>query len=175
MQNRSVDILSVPTEQYQLCTGMIIGDNEGDEVPKPKLKPEATSIPELRQHLLSLPAQTNFRALHHHVFETLPDIVVRIQRILEKFYKDDEDYNRMRGYFARKLLTLHGTVDSLADSLLVDNVIVPWNSKNTEMTIKPVCKTIFMIFSIVSLSIRRSASHSVRTASQPAVLAWALI
>lgn len=138
MQGRGVDILSVSTEQYQLCTGMISGDDEGDGAPKPKLTPGATGIPELRQYLFSLPAQTNFRTLHHHVFETLSDIVIRIQRILEKFDEDDDDdYNRMREYLAEGIPTLRETVDSLADSLPADNVMVPWNSNDFKSTIKP--------------------------------------
>ena len=67
MQDKGVDILAVSASEYHLCLGAEFAE-EDDE--RPKLSPEATGIPRLRHYLFHLPAQTNFRTLHHHVFET---------------------------------------------------------------------------------------------------------
>ena len=88
MQAKGVEVLSVSVRQYALCIDPL-QDEESN------ISPEATGIPALRRYLFRLPAQTNYRALHHQVFETLPDLVVQIKRILEK-YSNDEDYARMR-------------------------------------------------------------------------------
>ncbi|KAJ4317470.1 hypothetical protein N0V94_004929 [Neodidymelliopsis sp. IMI 364377] len=100
LQDNCVDILAVSARQYSLCMDAFQDDE------KPKLTPEATGIPQLRRYLFSLPAQTNYRTLHYHVFETLPDIVAQIQRILEK---------------------VRTNIDSVAKSLPANRVIEPWN------------------------------------------------
>ena len=93
LQDKGVDILPVSAREYSLCL-----DAEQDDE-KPRLTPEATGLPALRHYLFSLPVQTNHRTLHYHVFETFPDIVAQIQRILEKF-DDDGSYAKMRKYLA---------------------------------------------------------------------------
>ncbi|KAH6629557.1 hypothetical protein C7974DRAFT_454348 [Boeremia exigua] len=119
LQDRGVDILSVSARQYSICT-----DAEQDDE-KPKLTPAATGIPQLRRYLFHLPAQTNYRTLHYHVFETLPDIVRQIQRILEKF-GDDEGYAQMREYLTERLLQVHSSIRMLATSLPTERVSQPF-------------------------------------------------
>jgi hypothetical protein len=125
MQAKNVEVLSVSARQYMLCV-----DPLQDE--EPKISPEATGIPALRRYLFSLPAQTNYRALRHHVFDTLPDLTVQITRILEKFSKD-EDYNSMRRYLAEQSTKLRDIIQSLARSLPEKHVTNPWtaNDKHT--------------------------------------------
>lgn len=112
LNNQDVDILSASARQYSLC--LEDAYDEDDHEP-PKLTPKATGIPQLRRYLFRLPAQTNYRALHHHVFETLPDIVGQIQRILEKF--DDEGYSEMREHLAEQLPLILKSIQALAHSL----------------------------------------------------------
>jgi hypothetical protein len=120
LQGNGVDILAVSARQYSLCMDAFQDDE------KPKLTPEATGIPQLRRYLFSLPAQTNYRTLHYHVFETLPDIVAQIQRILEKFDEDD-GYATMREYLVQQLPKVRTNIDSVAKSLPANRVIEPWN------------------------------------------------
>jgi hypothetical protein len=120
MQAKGVEVLSVSARQYALCV-----DPLQDE--EPKISPEATGIPALRRYLFSVPAQTNYRALHHHVFETLPDLVVQIKRILEKF-SNDEDYARMRVLVIEQVAKLRDVLESLARSLPSEHVATPWTA-----------------------------------------------
>lgn len=120
MQDKGVDILSVSAREYSLC----LDAEQEDE--KAKLTPEATGLPSLRRYLFSLPAQTNYRTLHCHVFETLPDIVAQIQRILEKF-DDDDGYTKMREYLADQLPRLRASIERLAESLPTERVVRPFD------------------------------------------------
>ncbi|KAF2996845.1 hypothetical protein E8E13_003719 [Curvularia kusanoi] len=121
MQDKGVDILSISASEYQLC----LGNEDDDEDEKPKLTPHATGLPQLRRYLFHLPAQTNFRTLHHHVFETLPDIAGHIQRILEKF-EDDDRYAQMRENLHERLPFLRTSLEDLATSLPHEHAIGPF-------------------------------------------------
>jgi hypothetical protein len=122
MQTKDVEVLSVSARQYALCV-----DSSQDE--EPKISPEATGIPALRRYLFTLPAQTNYRTLHHHVFETLPDLVVQIKRILDKF-SNSGDYARMRVLIIEQLAKLREMLESLATSLPREHVASPWTASD---------------------------------------------
>lgn len=90
----------------------------------PKITPEATGIPALRRYLLSLPAQTNYRTLKRHVFDTLPEIAKQIDRILTKF---DEDviYAAMRKDLAEQLPELREALGNLSHDEPQSRVVRP--------------------------------------------------
>jgi hypothetical protein len=127
MQTKHVEVLSVSAREYALCV-----DPLQDE--EPKISPEATGIPALRRYLFTLPAQTNYRTLHHHVFETLPDLVVQIKRILDKF-SNSEDYTRMRVLVIEQLAKLREMLESLATSLPREHVESPWTASDRHVII----------------------------------------
>lgn len=131
MQDKGVDILAVSASEYHLCLGAEFAE-EDDE--RPKLSPEATGIPRLRHYLFHLPAQTNFRTLHHHVFETLPDIAGQIQRIIEKF-EDDDRYTEMREHLQQQLSHIRTSIEALAASLPNERVAGPFAEPGTEICI----------------------------------------
>jgi hypothetical protein len=131
MQDKGVDILAVSASEYHLCLSTDYAE-EDDE--KPKLSPEATGIPRLRRYLFHLPAQTNFRTLHHHVFETLPDIATQIQRILEKF-EDDDRYTEMREHLEKQLPVIRTCTEALAKSLPEERVEEPFADPGAELYI----------------------------------------
>ncbi|KAF3052345.1 hypothetical protein E8E11_010374 [Didymella keratinophila] len=86
---------------------------------------QAAGLPRLRRYLFHLPSQTNYRTLHYHVFETLPDIATRVQRILEKF-DGDEGYTQMREYLAEQLPIIRSSIEILAKSLPSERVLKPF-------------------------------------------------
>lgn len=129
MEDKGVDILSVSAREYSLCTDVAeLAEEDGE---RPSLTPEATGLPRLRRYLFHLPAQTNYRTLHYHVFETLPDIVTRVQRILEKF-DGDEGYTQMRKYFAEQLPIIRSSIGTLAKRLPRERVLKPFDEGSSK-------------------------------------------
>ena len=127
----NLDVLLVSARQYSLWNGW----DEDDE--SPKISPEATGIPTLRRYLLQLPAQSNYRALERHVFDTLPDIVKDIDRILTKF-DEDVSYARMRKYLRDQLQSsvLSETLYDLAYIESHSHVTRPWDLDPGDQPIK---------------------------------------
>lgn len=130
--------MSVSAREYALCLGAEYAE-EDDE--KPKLTPEATGLPQLRRYLFHVPAQTNYRTLHYHVFETLPEIAARIERILEKF-DDDEGYTEMREYLAEQLPQVRSSIENLAISLPNERVVRPFVGDGVKPRIKAGMKAV---------------------------------
>jgi hypothetical protein len=129
MEDKGVDILSVSAREYSLCTDVAeLAEEDGE---RPSLTPEATGLPRLRRYLFHLPAQTNYRTLHYHVFETLPDILTRVQRILEKF-DGDEGYTQMREYFAEQLPIIRSSIGTLAKRLPRERVLKPFDEGSSK-------------------------------------------
>jgi hypothetical protein len=130
MHEKGVDVLPVSATEYQSH----LGCEDADE--QPKISPEATGLPQLRRYLFHLPAQTNFRTLRHHVFETLPDIVGRIQRINKKF-ESDGGSEHMRQKFDENLPGLRKIFAGLAESLPDECVTKPFTQHEIDTYINP--------------------------------------
>lgn len=128
LQNKSVDILAVSARQYSLCLDAEYEDE------KAILAPEVTGLPALRRYLFSLPSQTNYRTLHYHVFETLPDIVRQVQRILEKVEDNDGHTAKMREDLATQLPLVRKSLAQLASSLPADTVVRPFDGAKLEIS-----------------------------------------
>jgi hypothetical protein len=124
--SEEVDLLLTSAHQYQLC-------KKRNSETTPILDIDATGISALRLLLFSLPARTNLRTLQTHVFNTLPDIVVRIKQLQIKFMID-EDYAQMRDYLTREIPVLQKNLKRLATTLVQTHVEQPWN-KNEVHTI----------------------------------------
>jgi hypothetical protein len=124
----NMDILVVSAKQYSLCL------DEFEEEAQSILTPDGTGLPRLRQYLFSLPSQTNYRMLHHHVFETLPDIVTQVQRIHEKF-DEDEGYAQMRSDLSEELPNTREFLKNLAQSLPVNHPVKPMDLTNVNCSI----------------------------------------
>jgi hypothetical protein len=126
---KRVDVLLVSARQYSLCMDTV----QDEELPK--ITPEATGIPALRRYLLSLPAQTNYRTLKRHVFDTLPDIAKQIDRILTKF---DEDvvYAAMRKDLVEQLPELREALGNLSHDEPQSRVVRPWDRITHEVGIQ---------------------------------------
>lgn len=137
LEDTAIDILPVSARQYSLCLDDGYG---GDEYEAPKLTPEATGVPKLRRYLFHLPAQTNYRTLYYHVFETLPDVVTQIQRILEKF--DDNGYSEMREYLAEQLPLVCKTVQALAQSLPTHHTAKPFDGPEDKSRVNSELKSV---------------------------------
>ena len=112
-----IDLLLTSARQYQLCK------KKNPEVP-PSLDIDATGIPALCLHLLSLPARTNHLTIRTHVFETLPDVLDALKRLLLKF-DSDEGYAHMRDYIAQEMPILRNDLEDLSSSLLRDRIEKP--------------------------------------------------
>lgn len=130
MAGKGAKVLAVSAQQYRLY---MKGDT-CSEIP-----PESTGIPELRRFLLQLPARANYRTLHNHVFETLPDIATQMRRIFEKF---DEDvvYAGMRKDLKERLPHLRQVLEDLClDSPRV-LVFRPWDIDQQKLILSGLLK-----------------------------------
>lgn len=116
------DIRLVSARQYSLCLEAPYGPEP------PKITAEATGIPRLRQYLLQLPARMNYETLQYHVYETLPDIVSQLQRILDKF-NEDAVYGEMRDDLGTWLPITRNSLRNSTELLVEHTVLQPWDEK----------------------------------------------
>ncbi|KAF2821246.1 hypothetical protein CC86DRAFT_411542 [Ophiobolus disseminans] len=118
VQSKGIDQLSTSARQFQLCKA------RKPESP-PILDIFATGIPALRIFLLGLPARTNYRALRNHIFDTLPDIVVKSKQLQVNFV-GDEGYAQMRENLAHEIPILKDALMNLSTTLVQDRITLPW-------------------------------------------------
>jgi hypothetical protein len=107
----------------------------------PSLDPEASGIPAIIRHFLSVPASTNLSKYHDHVHRVLPAFRARCGRVLKK-HTEDQNYAKMRKDFAMQIPTLATQLQKIVPETVEKAVALPW-SKHDESGIIKSIKSLF--------------------------------
>jgi hypothetical protein len=107
----------------------------------PSLDPEASGIPAIIRHFLSVPASTNLSKYHDHVHRVLPAFRARCGRVLKK-HTEDQHYAKMRKAFAAQIPTLISQLEQAVPGTVEQAILLPW-SEHDESKITEGIETLF--------------------------------
>jgi gas vesicle protein len=108
----------------------------------PWLSPEASAVPAITRHFLSLPASTNLSKYRDHVYRVLAAFRARCGRVLKK-HIEDQHYARVRKDFSSQIPTLRIRLEKVVPGTVENAVALPW-SKNDEPDIRKGIKSLFI-------------------------------